>query len=389
MTTAIPPINDGIHGMVPRGQMPEHVRKLRDAYEITPDAPFVQREFWFYSMNQFYEQGLSREADVNEVFGYDPPGCYDIKHLGWCEAGFHPSFEERVIEDRGHQEVIQDPAGRHLLVFKNRRQGFMPEYLDHPVKDQRTWTEDVRWRLDPAAPGRFDYLDQMAREAVIRAGEGYMISQHVIGGYMYLRSLMGPTEIMYAFYDAPRLVHDCMQTWLELADAVIARHQEYVTLDEVYFAEDICYNHGALCAPETMQEFLFPYYQQLLANVRSRQLDPARRLRIQIDSDGRVESVIPLYRAAIGLDAMSPFEVASGCDVVELGAANPTLAIFGGIDKRVLAQDKNAIDRLVDRILPAMRRRGGYIPHCDHSVPEEVSLENYLHYRKRCLELGG
>ena len=43
---------------------------------------------------------------------------------------------------------------------------------------------------------------------------------------------------------------------------------------------------------------------------------------------------------------------------------------------------------MVERILPAMRRRGGYIPHCDHSVPEEVSLENYLHYRKRCIELG-
>ena len=194
--------------------------------------------------------------------------------------------------------------------------------------------------------------------------------------------------MMYAFYDMPRLVHDCMRTWLALADAVIARHQQFITLDEIYFAEDICYNHGPLCSPETMKEFLFPYYQQLLAKVKSRQIDPTRKLYIQIDTDGHAESVIPLYAEAIGLDAMSPFEVASGCDVVEIGAKYADLAIFGGIDKRVLAQDKNSIDEMVKRILPAMRRRGGYIPHCDHSVPEEVSLENYLHYRKRCIEAG-
>ncbi|MDP6380169.1 MAG: hypothetical protein QF662_02385 [Phycisphaerae bacterium] len=61
----------------------------------------------------------------------------------------------------------------------------------------------------------------------------------------------------------------------------------------------------------------------------------------------------------------------------------------GGIDKRELARGKEAIDRMVERILPPMRERGGYIPTCDHGVPEEVPYEDYLHYRKRCVELGG
>ena len=55
--------------------------------------------------------------------------------------------------------------------------------------------------------------------------------------------------------------------------------------------------------------------------------------------------------------------------------------------KKIIGQVQ-AIDRMVDRIFPAMRLRGGYIPTCDHGVPEEVSLENYLHYRKRCLEFA-
>ena len=89
------------------------------------------------------------------------------------------------------------------------------------------------------------------------------------------------------------------------------------------------------------------------------------------------------------MDVMSPFEVASNCDVVRTGKEFPNLVITGGIDKRVLAQGKKEIDEMVERIIPAMRERGGYIPTCDHGVPAEVSLENYLHYRQRCVELGG
>jgi hypothetical protein len=97
--------------------------------------------------------------------------------------------------------------------------------------------------------------------------------------------------------------------------------------------------------------------------------------------------VIPLYEE-IGMDVMSPFEVVAGCDVVAIGKERPSLTMFGGIDKRVLARDKGAIDRMVDRILPAMRACGGHIRTCDHGVPEEVPYEDYLQYRKRCLEFA-
>jgi len=219
------------------------------------------------------------------------------------------------------------------------------------------------------------------------AARGLMISQNLIGGYMYLRSLMGPEGVLYMVYDAPELIHDCMRTWLELADAVIARHQEHVTLDEVFLAEDICYNRGPLISPDMMREFLFPYYQQLIGNVRRRQLDRDRPLYLHVDTDGWAGSVIPVYQE-IGMDVMSPFEVASGCDVVALGKEHPGLAIFGGIDKRILAKGVDAIDRHIDSILPVMRKRGGYIPTCDHGVPEEVSYTDYVHFRKRCREFA-
>lgn len=59
----------------------------------------------------------------------------------------------------------------------------------------------------------------------------------------------------------------------------------------------------------------------------------------------------------------------------------------GRIDKRVLALGPEAIDQYLERVLPVMVRRGGYIPTCDHRVPDNVSYQDHLYYRKRMLEL--
>lgn len=382
------PALDGVHGLVPRDRMTPAARSLRDTYARVPGIPLFRREFGYYCLERWEEQGMPQDIPLDELFDYDPPGDHKLGQLGWCEGAFAPEFEQKILEDRGELEVVQDFAGRAVLCFKGRRSGFMPEYLDHPVKDRKTWEDDVKWRLDLATGGRFDDLAERMQTAIAHAGEGLMISQNLVGGYMYLRSLIGPEELLYMFYDDPGLIHDCMQTWYELADAVIARHQEHVTLDEFFLAEDICYNNGGLISPDMMQEFLFPYYRKLIANTRSRQIDRSRHLYIHVDTDGWVGSVIPLYQE-IGMDVMSPFEVASNCDVVALGREFPDLVLFGGMDKRIMASGLKAIDREVERILPTMRARGGFIPTCDHGVPEEVPYADYLHYRKRCIELGG
>ncbi|MFY9175872.1 MAG: uroporphyrinogen decarboxylase family protein [Caldicoprobacterales bacterium] len=379
---------DGIHGMVPREKMSKGARKMRDFYELKPNAGIYQEEFGFYSLDRWKKEGhINEDTDLAQLFGYDEPGRFDLRGLGWCEAGFCPTFEVKILEDRGEYEVVQDFAGRHVLYFKGRRDGFMPEYLDHPVKDMKTWEENCKWRLDPNTPDRYIKLEETMEKAKEAAGKGMIITQNLVGGYMYLRSLIGPVDLLYKFYDDPELIHDCMETWFKLADHVIAKYQEYVTIDELFIGEDICYNHGPLISPEMIREFLFPYYQQLIANIKSRQIDRNRHLYFHVDTDGYANPVIPLYQE-LGMDRMSPFEVASGCDVVEIGKQYPNLIISGGIDKRILAQGKEAIDKHIDSILPIMKERGGYMPTCDHGVPEEVSFENYMHFRKRLLEFA-
>ena len=378
--------NDGIKSMVSYENMSPAAKKIRDFYAIKPNAGIIQTEFGYYCLDLWKRQGhITDSTNLSELFMFEDTGFAGLGGLGWCEAGFSPCFEEKVIEDRGDYELVQDFAGRHVLCFKGRRSGFMPEYVDHPVKDMKTWEENCKWRMNPDSPERYANMEADMQWRIKRAGEGCVVQQCLVGGYMYLRSLMGPEEVLYMFYDQPELVHDCMKTWYELADKVIAAHQKYVTIDEIYFAEDICYKSGPLISPDMMREFLLPYYIQLMDNLKSRQIDKTRHLYMQIDTDGFCYPVIDVYKEA-GMDHMSPFEVASDCDVVEIGAKYPDLRIRGGIDKRILASGKDAIDRMVDRIMPAMKKRGGYIPTCDHGVPEEVPFEDYMHFRQRMQE---
>jgi len=361
--------------------------RMRATYEFKPVDHLFRREFYIWSeaIERWKQEGLPKDYEEKNLFNFDPPGMVDVGlNLGWCEPPFVPDYEDKVIKDEGETEIVQDIAGRWLRVFKGRRHGFMPDYIKHPVTCMRDWEEEVAPRLDPASPDRYVVLaGQCAYAAGQRDSNSLMVRQGMVGGYMYLRALMGPEDLLVAFCEQPNLIHAMMRRWAEVMNAGLEKVQARVELDELAIGEDICYKNGLLISPDMVREFLLPYYQDVVGKARRRQ---KRRLYFNVDTDGWAVPAVPLYLEA-GMDIMDPWEVASGCDVVKAGRQWPNLVITGGIDKRILAEGKDAIDRHLEYIIPPMRERGGYIPTCDHGVPVEVSFENYLHYRNRLCEL--
>jgi uroporphyrinogen decarboxylase len=54
------------------------------------------------------------------------------------------------------------------------------------------------------------------------------------------------------------------------------------------------------------------------------------------------------------------------------------LAFMGGIDVRAMANpDPGVIEREINTKIPFAKKAGGYIYHSDHSVPDNVSFEQY------------
>jgi len=123
--------------MVPREEMDPAARKLRDTYARVPGISLFKREFGYYCLERWREQGMPQDVPMAELFDYDPPGNYALGQLGWCEAAFQPAFEVKVIEDRGDYELEQDHAGRSRTGRRGRRSSLASTRRAQP--DTLTW----------------------------------------------------------------------------------------------------------------------------------------------------------------------------------------------------------------------------------------------------------
>ena len=84
------------------------------------------------------------------------------------------------------------------------------------------------------------------------------------------------------------------------------------------------------------------------------------------------------------------FVFAVDYEVVQMGMVEKLGKDFrfkGGVNKMELVS-KERIDRELARLLPLVED-GGFIPHVDHRVPPDITLENYEYYLKRKREVFG
>ncbi|MDI6827072.1 MAG: uroporphyrinogen decarboxylase family protein, partial [Armatimonadota bacterium] len=148
-----------------------------------------------------------------------------------------------------------------------------------------------------------------------------------------------------------------------------------VELDFVYIWEDMAFKNGPLIGPNLFQEFVLPYYKQVTASLRLHGVK-----NIIVDSDGDNRPLLDLFIEA-GVNVFFPLEIAAGMEPIPIREKyGHKLVLWGGIDKRVLAKGKADIEQELMRKVPQMLDDGGYIPSIDHSVPPDVSFENYQFY---------
>ena len=192
------------------------------------------------------------------------------------------------------------------------------------------------------------------------------------GFFWFPRVVFGIERHLYAFYDEPELYHricgDLVRWQLQMIDEFCA----VMTPDFMTFAEDMSYNHGPMLSKAIFDEFLLPYYMQVIPELKR------RGIRVFIDSDGNVVDMVPWLIEA-GIAGILPLERQAGTDVGEIRRRYPEFLMLGGFDKMVMKHGEAAMRAEFERLLPTMRA-GGFIPSVDHQTPPEVSLENYRTY---------
>jgi uroporphyrinogen decarboxylase len=146
--------------------------------------------------------------------------------------------------------------------------------------------------------------------------------------------------------------------------------------DVDYFAlnEDFAMKNGPLLSPDTFRTFIYPHLRRLVEFLKSH----GTRY-VWLDSDGNPEALVPQLMDA-GIDVLWPLERASDMDPVRIRKKfGRGLRLSGGVDKREIAKGRAAIDAHLQALIPVVED-GGFIPTIDHTVPPDISWDNFRYY---------
>ena len=192
------------------------------------------------------------------------------------------------------------------------------------------------------------------------------------GFFWFPRLLLGIEPHLYSFYDQPELLHRMNRDQTDFCLQVLEKVTKYHDIEFMTLAEDMSYNHGPMLSKEHFDEFLLPYYRELVPAIQS------HGIKVLIDSDGDISDCLAWFREA-GIEGILPLEHMAGVDVNNLRERYPDAVFFGGYDKRVMHLGEQAMRQEFERILPAMKS-GGFIPSVDHQTPPDVDIETYRLY---------
>jgi len=196
---------------------------------------------------------------------------------------------------------------------------------------------------------------------------------------------MGLEKVSMLLYDDPAWFEEMVETLADLFVGMLERvFSSGGTFDGCHLWEDMCYRGGPLISPRHFRKFLMPQYRRITDVLHRHGVDI-----VSVDCDGKIDALAPLW-LEVGINTMFPFEVGTwGADPYDFRRRfGKELRIMGGFDKNILRSSKEAIAAEVRRLAPLVEE-GGYIPHCDHLVPPDAPLENYLYYLQQARAVWG
>jgi uroporphyrinogen decarboxylase len=358
----------------------------RERFLATLNFEKVDRPFrwetpavWPATIKRWHKEGLPQDIDCNNITNSRIYAYFEMDRLEWLPFGswitepYYPEFEYRVLREEGENIVIRDVDGIIKKIKKVDADTSMPQFLEFPVKTRKDYYDNILPRWDISSNERFpnDWDDYAAK----RADRDYPIGMFLIGPFGHLRNLLGDENLMYLFYDDPEFVHVIMEKWRSFYCDFIGMVTKDVTPDFIMIWEDMCFKNGPLISPDMYRQFISPYLKEVIQEAKKQRIKG-----ICVDNDGNCTKMLPIYLEC-GANAFYPFEVQAGMDIVDVRKhfGNQFL-ILGGLEKKALSENKEAIRREVDEKVPFMLEQGGYIPMTDHSIPTNVSLEHFAYF---------
>jgi uroporphyrinogen decarboxylase len=325
---------------------------------------------WSATIERWQKEGLPKDMEWVDFFGLD-------KTMG-IGSDNSPRYESRVIEETEEYKISTTSWGVTLRNWKHAAS--TPEFLDFTIKDPDSW-QKAKERMTPTRD-RINW-ENLKKNYKTWRKEGRWIGGHLWFGFDITHSwAVGTERVLMALVENPEWCSDMFNHELDVGLALLDQIWDAgYTFDEIFWPDDMGYKLN--------QFFSINVYRELLKPVHKRAADwaHAKGIKVHLHSCGDIRPFIPEL-IEIGIDCLNPIEVKAGMEPVALKKKyGDKLAFHGGINA-VLWDKRDAIEAEMRKVVPELKKNGGYIFSSDHSVPSSVSLENFRCIVELAKELG-
>ncbi|NCO37336.1 MAG: hypothetical protein COZ06_01575 [Armatimonadetes bacterium CG_4_10_14_3_um_filter_66_18] len=362
--------------------MPTDLERFLACMDYEPSARRPNHELgaWAQTRARWQKENPDAIKDFHWSWFDDEPaiGLDKREYIG-VNYGFIPGYQYEVLEETDRYVVARNGNG---IVTRALKQGSvggarmcMDEYLGFPVSKPEDFA-DVKRRLVAAAPERYPAdLDQRVerwkqRDYPLILGHNCAAN----GFYWRAREWMGTEPLSLAWYDYPSLLHEMMEFYADFVIETSRPVLEKIQVEYFCLNEDMSMKAGPLLSPATYREFIFPHLKRMVEFFRSH-----GTRHFAVDTDGDPTVLIPLLMDA-GVDVVWPIERASDISPQEWRKQfGKELRLWGGVDKRIIARGPEATTQHLREFIPLIEE-GGFIPTVDHTVPPDISWDNFRYY---------
>ena len=339
--------------MIPRKRMLAALR--REPLDRVPihDSP------WSMTVERWRREGLPAETSPEEFFDYE------LRQFG---ADTSLQLPAEVLEETEDYIINRNSNGAVKKDFK--RSTSTPECRGFTITSSAIWQEyRDRYSYNDSRVDRDGQLERNRQEYQ----QGLFCAYGAAVGYDKTQGIVGSEDLLVAMAAEPRWAQEMFALGIDLAiDCAEGMVRAGYRFDGVFVFDDHGYRNATLFSPGMYRELLMPHHARLCRWAHDRGWP------VILHSCGCVRERVADFIEA-GFDCLQPLEVKAGMDLVELKREyGERLSFMGGIDVRCMSDgDPRVIEREIARKLPVAKEGSGYIYHSDHSVPDDVSFEQY------------
>ena len=235
-------------------------------YQPRDRAPLCDFGFWDETLVLWREQGLPAHVNASnaDVFSGMDFGVDRVTGASGINVGLAPSFEEKVLEDRGDHEVVQQGDG--VRVLRKKFMGSIPQHLGHLLVDRDSWRKHYLPRLDPTQPDRYpaDWEERIKiwtdphRAQVIALPGGSL--------YGWIRDWMGVEKVSLTVYDDRAWFEEMVTTVADCVIGVLSRALERGGQFDACFmwegCAQVCCDFSALISPAMFRRWVMPALEE-------------------------------------------------------------------------------------------------------------------------------